>query len=250
MRATANETSPLHPGVYSDSRGRPSFFRVWRPTRPGRHRGSTPAVLSGLLAPTLPDSAPGFCPLPPGPHSCSLASLRLDGTFATPSPGPRSWRDILGESEAPDARGQSWPGILDFVGQRARSATTHEATRLDARTQCRTTTGDWPQNTFRPTRGPSRQHTPHHPTTPSRNDEPMCGLQLGHQMLEDPVAKPRFHVCRTRSYPGRTRSPTPPPRTHTALPRTTPAWSRPSLRSPRPHHVMVKSRCRILPKTE
>ena len=58
----------------------------------------------------------------------TLASLKLDGTFATPSPGPRSRR----ETSAPVPVGRGLPSGVRGA-ERTRTATALEATHLDAR---------------------------------------------------------------------------------------------------------------------
>ena len=59
-------------------------------------------------APTLFDQTPASKSTP---HPCSpvtSTSLRLDGTFAPLSRGPRSFRETSGRPRAPDLRGLSW----------------------------------------------------------------------------------------------------------------------------------------------
>ena len=68
---------------------------------------------SPLLDPTL-----GSFFLPLGTHPVLLLrrSVKLDGTQTTPSSGPRSKRETLGEPKAPSSHGLPWPCMPDFAG--------------------------------------------------------------------------------------------------------------------------------------
>ena len=92
--------------------------------------------------PQLFDTKAGFTLLPQGPHffsSIPSTSVKLDGTFATPSSGPRRWRDPL--------RGQVLRFPRPHSGlrgpERTRTSTALEATRLDARRDSESDHGRW-----------------------------------------------------------------------------------------------------------
>ena len=107
-------------------------------------------------------------------HDRTLASLKLDGTFATPSPGPRSWRETSGKPNASSSRGLSWPYLLDFECLNVHEPPPHLRQHVwtPGGTQYRTSTDPRaPRILFGLNTGSIRHHTLHHPANMSRFDE-------------------------------------------------------------------------------
>ena len=112
-----------------------------------------PSQHSSSSAPTLLDPTSGSFPHPSGTHPCSLAasiSHKVDGTQATPSSKPRSWRDPPGDPETTVSLGLLSPKMPDFAGLNV-----PEPHRKRGTAPCRTTTDLWaPGSPFAPPCGP------------------------------------------------------------------------------------------------
>ena len=148
-----------------------AFARTNAAAHPSLVSGRDPPDLAAISAPFLPPSR-GQHPTPgPSPclqdHAPVRQSRRPPSNWTAPQPG-RADGERLPERRPPVPVACLRQTRLRGP-ERARTATAHEATRLDAR---RDSVLDLDLGLADPSSGP-RQHTRHHPTTTFRNDESM-----------------------------------------------------------------------------
>ena len=206
-----------------------------------------PSLLDSRFGPNLLDPAAAGCtPLPPGPplhSSVPSTSCKLDGIFAAPSPGPRSWRETTRRPVAPDSLDLSWLNIPDFAGLNVHEPTPHLGQHVWTRggTRCLTMTGLWTSvMPFDLPECSTRQHPLHRPKPPCMNGEAMIWSSA------QPRVTPGHCDMPTATTPGLPNACGPPP--HRPAPKDTAIPLRPHTGTSVPAptfvgHATARSRC-------